>query len=75
MQGTEEQADNHYRAVIRAFVHEALELTQFLEKVAGERFQTNTRNFQNSPGAKYATASSQQLETLGFDDWVSSLIK
>ncbi|XP_057337314.1 protein spire isoform X4 [Microplitis mediator] len=69
VQGTEEQADVHYRAVIRAFVHEALELTQFLEKVAVERFHDSPTNFSKHSEPKHAVASCQQLDTLGYDDW------
>ncbi|XP_011310088.1 protein spire isoform X2 [Fopius arisanus] len=66
IQGTDDQADSHYRAVIRAFVHEALELSQFLEKVGGERFQSNLRNLPNNE--RYGV-SSQHLDTMNFDDW------
>ncbi|XP_015120272.1 protein spire isoform X1 [Diachasma alloeum] len=66
IQGTDEQADTHYRAVIRAFVHEALELSQFLEKVGGERFQANLRNL---PSTERYGVSSQHLDTMDFDDW------
>ncbi|CAG5107779.1 Similar to spir: Protein spire (Drosophila melanogaster) [Cotesia congregata] len=69
VQGTEEQADVHYRAVIRTFVHEALELTQFLEQVSVERFQDNPKRFSKHLEPKPAVASCQQLDTLGYDDW------
>ncbi|XP_074103484.1 spire type actin nucleation factor isoform X3 [Cotesia typhae] len=69
VQGTEEQADVHYRAVIRAFVHEALELTQFLEQVSVERFQDSPKHFPKYLEPKPAVASCQQLDTLGYDDW------
>lgn len=74
VQGTEEQADVHYRAVIRAFVHEALELTQFLEQVSVERFQDSPKHFPKHLEPKPAVASCQQLDTLGYDDWVGCLL-
>ncbi|XP_034942449.1 protein spire isoform X2 [Chelonus insularis] len=67
-QTTEDQADVHYMAVIRAFVHEALELTQFLEKIAVESFQDTSNNKLYNSECKHIVAS-QQLDTLSYDDW------
>ncbi|XP_073987981.1 spire type actin nucleation factor isoform X4 [Rhodnius prolixus] len=48
-----QEADAHYRAVCRAFVAEALELSTFLEKV----------------GTRQITKVEDHLETLNFTDW------
>uniref|UniRef100_A0A224XK81 Putative kinase non-catalytic c-lobe domain protein n=1 Tax=Panstrongylus lignarius TaxID=156445 RepID=A0A224XK81_9HEMI len=50
-----QEADAHYKAVCRAFVAEALELSTFLEKV----------------GTKQITKVEDLLETLNFTDWAS----
>ncbi|XP_043273153.1 protein spire isoform X2 [Venturia canescens] len=68
-QGSEDHVDTHYRAVIRAFVSEALELSQFLEKVTAERKQANLKNFSSHAGTRHGATSSQHLDTLSFDDW------
>lgn len=75
VKGTEDQAEAHYRAVIRAFVSEALELSHFLEKVTNERRQTNLKNFSSAAGTRHNATSSQHLETLNFDDWVRGNVR
>ena len=69
-QATEDQADAHYRSVIRAFVSEAIEVSQVLEKVTNERRQTNLRNFSTVAGSRHCATSSQHLATIEYDDWV-----
>ncbi|CAG2058424.1 unnamed protein product [Timema podura] len=57
-----QEADSHYRAVCRALVAEALELSSFLDKVS-----QGTQELQNK-----AEAHSTDLDNLKFSDWVSS---
>lgn len=59
---TTQQADAHYRAVIRALVAEALELSTFLEKVS---------HGTNDLRSKTETTS-EELDQLQFSDWVSA---
>ncbi|XP_049959939.1 protein spire isoform X1 [Schistocerca serialis cubense] len=54
-----QQADQHYRAVCRALVAEAIELSQFLEKVS-----QGTRELRAT-----AEAASTDLDMLRFSDW------
>ncbi|XP_023290799.1 protein spire isoform X2 [Orussus abietinus] len=67
MQGTREQADAHYRAVIRALVTEALELSQFLDKVANEKQQSHARDFRGE--ITLDNAATHHLDALDFNDW------
>ncbi|XP_053971720.1 protein spire isoform X1 [Hylaeus volcanicus] len=69
MQTTVESAEAHYKAVIRAFVAEALELSQFLDTVAAEKLQACQRDEANSDGNKLNSMSVQNLDTLDFIDW------
>ncbi|XP_015591772.1 protein spire isoform X2 [Cephus cinctus] len=69
MQGTNEQADVHYRAVIRALVAEALELSQFLEKVAIEKKRTIFGDGIDVDDTRDGTVSTQPLHALDFKDW------
>ena len=68
--GNNEQADAHYQAVIRAFVAEALELSQFLEKVAYEKQRTSFRDSVTGDATKYCDTVCE-LDALDFTDWVS----
>ncbi|PNF39243.1 hypothetical protein B7P43_G17339 [Cryptotermes secundus] len=56
-----QQADAHYRAVCRALVAEALELSSFLEKVSQGTQELRAK----------AEAASTDLDKLQFSDWVS----
>lgn len=56
-----QQADAHYRAVCRALVAEALELSSFLEKVSQGTQELRAK----------AEAESTDLDKLQFTDWVS----
>lgn len=58
---TSQQADAHYRAVIRALVAEALELSTFLEKVVQGTNDLRTKT----------ETTSKELDQLQFSDWVS----
>lgn len=60
--GSQQQADAHYRAVCRALVAEALELSSFLEKVS-----QGTKELR----AKAETNACTDLDSLKFSDWVS----
>ncbi|XP_076162134.1 spire type actin nucleation factor isoform X2 [Ptiloglossa arizonensis] len=66
---TIESADAHYKAVIRAFVAEALELSQFLDTVEAEKLQASQREAANNDGNKQNSMSVQNLDTLDFIDW------
>lgn len=59
-----EEADSHYRAVCRALVAEALELSSFLQKVS-----EGTNDLRRKADTE---ASSEALDNLNFVDWVSS---
>ncbi|XP_046619602.1 protein spire isoform X1 [Neodiprion virginianus] len=65
LQGTSEQADTHYKAVVRALVAEALELSHFLEKVAADK-QGN-----NSTSTVTGDTTERNLDTLDFNDWTN----
>lgn len=66
---TSEIAESHYRAVIRALVAEALELSQFLRKVATNRLQKSGESSPSSDNAKHGSTSLHELDTLSFNDW------
>ncbi|XP_066591675.1 protein spire isoform X2 [Prorops nasuta] len=68
MQSTNEYAESHFRAVMRAYVAEALELSQFLEKVAVEKVQSQKETC-NADGSKQISNSLHHLDTLDFNDW------
>nr|XP_034191037.1 protein spire isoform X1 [Osmia lignaria]XP_034191038.1 protein spire isoform X1 [Osmia lignaria]XP_034191039.1 protein spire isoform X1 [Osmia lignaria]XP_034191040.1 protein spire isoform X1 [Osmia lignaria]XP_034191042.1 protein spire isoform X1 [Osmia lignaria]XP_034191043.1 protein spire isoform X1 [Osmia lignaria]XP_034191044.1 protein spire isoform X1 [Osmia lignaria]XP_034191045.1 protein spire isoform X1 [Osmia lignaria]XP_034191046.1 protein spire isoform X1 [Osmia lignaria] len=69
MQTSIESAEAHYKAVIRAFVTEALELSQFLDTVAAEKLQASQREIAGSDNNKQNSMSVQNLDTLDFIDW------
>lgn len=71
---TIESADAHYKAVIRAFVAEALELSQFLDTVEAEKLQASQREAANNDGNKQNSMSVQNLDTLDFIDWVRLIV-
>lgn len=55
---TKSQTEAHYKAVVRALVAEALELSTFLERVAQGSFQLSTNSSKQS-----------ELDQLKFSDW------
>lgn len=59
-----EEADSHYRAVCRALVAEAQELSSFLQKIS-----EGTNDLRQKTDM---VASSEALDCLNFQDWVSS---
>ncbi|XP_047352441.1 protein spire isoform X1 [Vespa velutina] len=69
METTTEVAEMHYRAVIRAYVAEALELSQFLKKVATNRLHESEKTSLTIDNAKHGSTSLHELDTLGFNDW------
>ncbi|XP_035722855.1 protein spire-like isoform X2 [Vespa mandarinia] len=69
METTTEVAEMHYRAVIRAYVAEALELSQFLKKVATNRLHEGEKTSLTIDNAKHGSTSLHELDTLGFNDW------
>ncbi|XP_046818343.1 protein spire isoform X1 [Vespa crabro] len=69
METTTEVAEMHYRAVIRAYVAEALELSQFLKKVATNRLHESEKTSLTVDNAKHGSTSLHELDTLGFNDW------
>lgn len=75
METTTEVAEMHYRAVIRAYVAEALELSQFLKKVATNRLHESEKTSTATDNAKHGSTSLHELDKLGFNDWVSSINK
>lgn len=70
MQSSVEAAEAHYKAVIRAFVAEALELSQFLDTVVVDKLQASQRAAPHNEGNKQTSMSVQNLDTLDFIDWV-----
>ena len=69
MQTNVESAEAHYKAVIRAFVAEALELSHFLDAVAADKLQSSQRSAASNDGNKQSSMSVQNLDTLDFIDW------
>ncbi|XP_016767819.1 protein spire isoform X2 [Apis mellifera] len=69
MQTSIESAEVHYKAVIRAFVAEALELSQFLDTIEADKLQASQKEVVNSDNNKQISMSVQNLDTLDFIDW------
>ncbi|CAK9797432.1 Protein spire [Anthophora plagiata] len=69
MQSSIESTESHYKAVIRAYVAEALELSQFLDTVVADKLQASQRDTANAEGNKQTSMSVQNLDTLDFIDW------
>ncbi|XP_017886791.1 protein spire isoform X2 [Ceratina calcarata] len=67
VQTSVESAEAHYKAVMRAFVTEALELSQFLDTVAADKLRASQRD--TVDGNKQTSMSVQNLDTLDFIDW------
>lgn len=74
MQSLHEDADNYYRNVIQMFVEEALNLSQFLEKVVVDK-QSQDLYSPSINDADRNSISLQNIDTLDFNDWVSFLNK
>ncbi|XP_043521738.1 protein spire isoform X1 [Frieseomelitta varia] len=68
MQASVESAEIHYKAVIRAFVAEALELSYFLDTVAANKLHASRRESVTDSN-KHTSMSVQNLDTLDFIDW------
>ncbi|XP_050587591.1 protein spire isoform X3 [Bombus affinis] len=68
MQTSMESAEIHYKAVIRALVAEALELSHFLDTVAADKVHASQRE-SVTDGNKQTSMSVQNLDTLDFIDW------
>lgn len=71
VQSLHEDADNYYRNVIQAFVKEALNLSQFLEKVVVDK---QSQDLFSPNNVDRSSTSLQNIDTLDFNDWVSFLI-
>lgn len=70
MQSLHEDADNYYRNVIQMFVEEALNLSQFLEKVVVDK-QSQDLYSPSIDDVDRNSISLQNIDTLDFNDWVS----
>jgi len=68
VQSLHEDVDNYYRNIIQVFVEEALNLSQFLEKVVVDK---QSQDLFNSNNVDYSSNSLQNIDTLDFNDWVS----
>lgn len=68
VQASVESAEIHYKAVIRAFVTEALELSYFLDTVAANKLHASRRE-SVTDGNKQTSMSVQNLDRLDFIDW------
>jgi len=68
VQSLHEDVDNYYRNIIQVFVEEALNLSQFLEKVVVDK---QSQDLFNSNTVDYSSNSLQNIDTLDFNDWVS----
>lgn len=69
MQTLHENVDDYYRNVIQAFVEEALNLSQFLEKIVTNK---QSQDLFNSNDIDRNSTSLQNIDKLDFKDWVSS---
>ncbi|KAM0736759.1 Protein spire [Formica fusca] len=68
VQSLHEDADNYYRNVIQMFVEEALNLSQFLEKVVVDK-QSQDLYSPSINDADRNSISLQNIDTLDFNDW------
>lgn len=65
-------ADSHYKAVCRALVAEALELSMFLEKVSQRKEQLSSNSAGRSGHSSTINADpGHDLDKLHLHDWVS----
>lgn len=74
MQSLHEDSDSYYRNVIQMFVEEALNLSQFLEKVVVDK-QSQDLYSPSINDVDRNSISLQNIDTLDFSDWVSFLNK
>ncbi|KYM94504.1 Protein spire [Cyphomyrmex costatus] len=65
-QSLHENADNYYRNIIHAFVEEALNLSQFLEKVVVNK---QSQDLFDSNNVERNSTSLQNINTMDFNDW------
>ncbi|XP_029169328.1 protein spire isoform X3 [Nylanderia fulva] len=70
MQSLHEDADNYYRNVIQMFVEEALNLSQFLEKVVVDK-QSQDLYSPSIDDVDRNSISLQNIDTLDFNDWTN----
>lgn len=70
MQSLHEDIDSYYQNVIQAFVEEAINLSQLLEKGVVDKQPQNLLNLKETDRT---STSLQNLDTLDFSDWVSFL--
>ncbi|XP_011339335.1 protein spire isoform X2 [Ooceraea biroi] len=67
-QSLNEDADNYYRNVIQTFVEEAVNLSQFLEKVIVDK-QSRKQDLFSPNEVDRTSTSLQNIDTLDFNDW------
>ncbi|XP_077282647.1 spire type actin nucleation factor isoform X3 [Temnothorax americanus] len=65
VQSLHEDTDNYYQNMIQGFVEEALNLSQFLEKVVDKQSQ----DLFNPNNTDRSSTSLQNIDTLDFNDW------
>lgn len=68
VQNLHEDVSNYYQNVIQMFVEEALNISQFLEKVVVDK---QSQDLFNTNGTDHSSTSLQNLNTMDFNDWVS----
>ncbi|XP_011861517.1 PREDICTED: protein spire isoform X2 [Vollenhovia emeryi] len=66
VQSLHEDADNYYRNMIQVFIEEALNLTQFLEKVVVDK---QSQDLFSPNNVDRSSTSLQNIDTLDFNDW------
>ncbi|KAL6268298.1 hypothetical protein P5V15_001415 [Pogonomyrmex californicus] len=64
IQNSHEDVDNYYRNVIQTFVEEALNLSQFLEKIVVDK-----QDLISPCNIDRSSTSLQNIDTLDFNDW------
>jgi len=72
VQDLNEDVDNYYRNIIQTFVEEAINLSQFLEKVVVDK---QSQDLFSPNEIDRGSTSLQNLDTLDFNDWVNSFDK
>ncbi|XP_018373874.1 PREDICTED: protein spire isoform X1 [Trachymyrmex cornetzi] len=65
-QSLHENADNYYRNIIQAFVEEALNLSQFLERVVVNK---QSQDLFDPNNVDRSSTSLQNINTVDFNDW------
>lgn len=68
VQNLHEDADSYYRNMIQVFVEEAINLSQFLEKVVIDK---QSQDLFSPNNADCSSTSLQNIDALDFNDWVS----